>query len=114
MAWDFETARVTTLTAPGATPTIDTDNADIVILTGLAAAITSLTTNLTGTPAVGDKLQLRFLDNGTGRAITFGSAFLASGTVALLTTTVANKHHVAEFQWDGAHWVARNVDATGY
>jgi hypothetical protein len=114
MAWDFETARVSTVAAPGATPAIDTDNFDIFVFTGLATAITSLTTNLTGTPHLGDRVQFRFVDNGTARAITHGASFLASGVSALLTTTAISKRHVEEFQWDGTVWVSSKVDATGY
>ena len=74
---------------PGATPTVNTDNYDVVHLTALAAAITSMTTNLTGTPVDGDTLRISFTDNGTARAIAWGASFEAS-TVALPTTTVAS------------------------
>lgn len=82
------TRRVATTNAPGATPTTNTDNVDIQTFTGLNAAITSMTTNLSGTPADGDKLMFRFLDDGTARAITWGASFASSGTVTLPTTTV--------------------------
>jgi hypothetical protein len=108
--------RVVATSAPGATPSINTDVTDLVELTGLAAAITSLTTNLTGTPSDGDELTIRFTDNATGRAITHGAKFLPSGTQALLTTTVASKTHVEKFNWDAAKaaWMLFYVDATGY
>ena len=66
------TRRLTTTNAPGATPTTNTDNVDIMSFTGLATAITSMTTNLSGTPVDGDLLEFRFLDNGTARGITWG------------------------------------------
>lgn len=82
------TRRSATTNAPGATPTTNTDNVDIQNFTGLNAAITSMTTNLSGTPVDGDKIEFRFLDDGTARAITWGTSFAASGNVALPTTTV--------------------------
>ena len=82
------TRRVTSTNAPGATPSTNTDTTDVRTLTGLDAAISSMTTNLSGTPVDGDLIEFRFLDNGTARAITWGASFVASGTVALPTTTV--------------------------
>jgi hypothetical protein len=46
-----------------------------------------MTTNLSGTPNDGDVLEIQITDNGTARAITWGSSF-ASSTVTLPTTTV--------------------------
>jgi hypothetical protein len=82
------TKRVLTTNAPGATPTTNTDNVDIQTFTGLATAITSMTTNLSGTPVDGDKLEFRFLDNGTAQGITWGTSFVSSGTITLPATTV--------------------------
>lgn len=81
------TRRIVTVNAPGATPTTNSDNDDIAEFTGLNTAITSMTSSLTGTPVNGDLLEFRFLDDGTARAITWGSSFAAS-TIALPTTTV--------------------------
>lgn len=81
------TRRTVTVNAPGATPTMNTDNVNRQIFTGLNTAITSMTTNLTGTPVDGDMLEICFLDDGTARAITWGSSFVSSGTVTLPTTT---------------------------
>lgn len=92
--------RVTTTNAPGATPTLNTDNTELLELTGLAAAITSMTTNLTGTPDNGDYLQVALTDNGTARAITWGATFEASGTVALPTTTVISTRLDVVFCWN--------------
>lgn len=83
------TKRVTTITS-NATPTVNTDNCDVVSITALAAAITSMTTNLSGTPTNFQSLVFRILDDGTGRAITWGASFVAKG-VSLPTTTTANK-----------------------
>jgi hypothetical protein len=110
------TKRVTTISAPGATPTINTDNYDRVRLTALAAAITSMTTNLSGTPQDGDELWLGFIDNGTARAITWGAKFASSGVATLLATTVTNKQHWVKLEWDSSKslWICMAVDATGY
>ena len=81
--------RVTSI-ASSATPTINTDVCDFVDITALAAAITSMTTNLSGTPVNGQKLIIRFKDNGTARAISWGASFEACGA-ALPTTTVISK-----------------------
>jgi hypothetical protein len=90
--------RVTSITS-SATPTIDTDECDFVSITALAAAITSMTTNLSGTPANGQTLTIRFKDDGTGRAIAWGASFEACG-VALPTTTVANKRLTVHLIYD--------------
>lgn len=94
------TKRVVT-TTQSATPTINTDNTDVAYITGLAQAVTSFTTNLSGTPVNGDTLIIDVTDNGTGRALTFGSSFEAS-TVALPTTTVASTKLTIGFRWNVA------------
>jgi hypothetical protein len=112
-------ARVTARTnsvASSATPTINTDTTDEFDITALAAAVTSFTTNLSGTPVNGDRLVIRIKDNGVARAITWGASFVSSGVAALLTTTVINKTHFSLFRWDStaAKWVCMAVDAVGY
>lgn len=92
------TRRVVT-TTQSATPTINTDNTDVAYITGLAQAVTSFTTNLSGTPVNGDMLIIDVTDNGTGRALTFGANFEAS-TVALPTTTVASTKLTIGFRWN--------------
>lgn len=92
------TPRVTTETS-SATPTINTDNVDAHSITALATAITSMTTNLSGTPTNFQKLIIRFKDNGTARAITWGASFEAKG-VALPTTTVISKVLTVGFIYD--------------
>lgn len=93
------TKRVTTTNAPGATPTMNTDSNDMYIFTGLAAAITSMTTNLSGTPTDGQTLWVAFTDNGTARAITWGATF-ESSTTALPTTTVISTRLDVGFVWN--------------
>jgi hypothetical protein len=84
------TKRVVTVNAPGATPSTNSDNRDISEFTGLNTAITSMTTNLTGTPVNGDTMQFMFVDDGTARAIAWGASFANGGMVNLPTTTVIN------------------------
>ena len=95
------TRRVVAVTQ-SATPTINTDNTDVAYITGLAQAVTSFTTNLSGTPVNGDMLIIDITDSGTGRALTFGASFEASGTVALPTTTVASTKLTIGFRWNTA------------
>lgn len=92
------TKRVITV-AQSATPVINTDNADVVSITGLAQAITSMTANLTGTPNVGDSLIIGITDNGTAQVITWGASFEAS-TVALPITTVVSTLLTVGFLWN--------------
>ena len=77
--------RVTSETS-SATPTINTDNTDIHRITALAVDITSMTTNLSGTPTHGQKLIIEITGT-AARAITWGASFEAS-TATLPTTTV--------------------------
>ena len=81
------TSRVATFTTD-ATPDVNSDNYDAVTITAQAAAITDV--NVTGTPTNFQKLIFRIKDNGTARAITWGTSFEDAG-VALPTTTVISK-----------------------
>jgi hypothetical protein len=85
-------------TTSSATPTINTDNYDIYKLTAQAAAITSFTTNLSGTPADGDVLEIQITDDGTARGITWGASFVSS-SVALPTTTTISTTLTVIFQY---------------
>jgi hypothetical protein len=83
-----------------ATPTINTDTCDIFRLLSQTDAITSFTTNLSGTPRPGDVIVIEV--KGTGAiAITWGAKFEAS-TVALPTTTVAGALLTTAFMWNDA------------
>jgi len=103
-------------TASSATPTINTDNVDIYSITALAANITSMTTNLSGTPNDGDKLLIRIKDNGSSRTIAWGASFTSSGVATLLAATVVSKQHTIGLIYSSASstWVCLAVDATGY
>jgi hypothetical protein len=94
------TPRVLASTANSATPTLNTDTYDMMVITGQTVAITSFTTNLTGTPTNGQKLQIAI--TGTGAiALTFGASFEAS-TVALPTTTVTTARLDVGFVYNSA------------
>lgn len=99
------TARVTSITS-SATPAVNTDACDCVNITALAAAITSMTSSLTGTPVDFDQLEYRIKDNGTARAITWGASF-ATGTGTLPTTTTLSKVLHVYFEWDAVQtkWI---------
>ena len=88
--------------ASSATPTINTDNVDYFSITALAVAITSFTTNLSGTPNIGQTLWISITDNGTARAITWGASFESSGNVTLPTTTVISTRLDVAFIWNEA------------
>ena len=92
------TPRVSASTANSATPTLNTDNFDMMVITAQTVAITSFTTNLTGTPTNGQKLWISI--TGTAAvALTFGASFEAS-TVALPTTTVTTNRLDIGFVWN--------------
>lgn len=93
-----------------ATPTINTDNLDCVELSGLSGAITSMTTNLTGTPTNFQNLVIRYKDDGTARAITHGASFVA-GSVALPTTTVISKWKTVVYSYftSSSKWCSMSV-----
>jgi len=92
--------RVLASTANSATPTLNTDNYDIMVITGQSVAITNFSTNLTGTPVNGQKLIISI--TGTGAiAITWGTSF-ESSTVTLPSTTVTTARLDVGFIWNVA------------
>ena len=92
--------RVLASTANSATPTINTDLYDMVVITAQSVAITSFTTNLTGTPVNGQKLWISITGT-TAIAITWGASFEAS-TATLPTTTVSTNRLDVGFVWNVA------------
>ena len=92
--------RVLASTANSATPTLNTDNYDMMVITGQSVAITNFSTNLTGTPVNGQKLWIAI--TGTGAiAITWGTSF-ESSTVTLPSTTVTTARLDVGFVWNVA------------
>lgn len=97
----FTNKRITKRTgtvASSATPTINTDNVDFYSITAQTVDITSMTTNLSGTPTEGQTLWVAITGT-AARAITWGSSFEAS-TVALPTTTVTTNRLDVGFVWN--------------
>jgi hypothetical protein len=94
------TPRVNASTANTATPSLNTDNFDAMVITGQTVAITSFTSGLTGTPTNGQKLLISI--TGTGAiAITWGASF-ESSTIILPTTTVSTNRLDVGFVWNVA------------
>jgi hypothetical protein len=84
----------------GATPSVNSDNFDVVVITGLAVNITSMTTNLTGTPT--SEQPLRFAITGTAsRTISWGSKF-ENGAVPLPATTTSTQRLDVAFFYNNA------------
>ena len=93
------TARVLAYSPATATPAINTNNYDVVHITAQNVNITSFTTNLTGSPVVGDTLRISVTDNGTARTLSWGASY-ESSTVNLPTTTVASTRLDVGFFWN--------------
>ena len=92
--------RVLASTANSATPSVNTDNYDMMVITGQSLAISSFTTNLTGTPVNGQKLWIAITGT-TAVAITWGASF-ESSTSTLPTTTVTTTRLDVGFIWNAA------------
>lgn len=91
--------RVTSITS-SATPAPNAGTDDLYDITALAAGTTIGAP--TGTPVNGQKLVIRFKDNGTARTIAWNAAFVAGG-VALPTTTVISKILTVGFIYNTAN-----------
>jgi hypothetical protein len=91
--------RVLTITT-SLNPSINTDLYDAVSITALNSNISSMTTNLTGTPNNFDKLTIRIKDDGvSSRLITWGAKFVAMGT-SLPPSTTTGKITTVGFIYD--------------
>lgn len=107
--------RTNTVTS-SATPSINVDTTDIFTITALAVPITSMSSGLSGTPVNGQRLMVRFKDNGTARAIAWGTSWIAGGASMLLANTTPNKTHLVVGVYDStaAKWVVVACDPVGY
>lgn len=85
-------------TTSSATPTINTDNVDFYSITALSVDITSMTTNLSGTPTENQTLWLAITGTAT-RAITWGTSF-ESSTILLPTATVSTSRLDVGLTWN--------------
>jgi len=99
----FAASRVQSVTSAG-TVTANASTDDSVHITAQAEALTLA--NPTGTAGEDQMLIYRIKDNGTARAISYGSEFRAMGTT-LPTTTVLSKtlylacvRNVTDTKWD--------------
>lgn len=92
--------RVLSTTANSATPSVNTDNYDALIITGQSVAITSFTTGLSGTPVEGQRLLISITGT-TAIALTWGASF-ESSAVSLPTTTVTTNRLDVGFVWNSA------------
>lgn len=88
----------TTASTATLTPNIDTNN--IYELSAQAAALNIA--NPTGTPNDGDVLLIRLKDNGTARAITYGTIYQNVSGLSDLTTTVVSKWHYIGIQYNAS------------
>jgi hypothetical protein len=95
------TPRTGTVTS-NANPTINTDNVDFFSITAQSVNVTSMTTNLSGTPTDAQKLWIAITDNGTPRTITWGASFESSTYFTLPGTTLASTRMDIGFVWNAA------------
>lgn len=79
------------------TPEIDTY--DIFHLTAMSAN-TTINNHSTSTPADGEQMRFRFLDNGTARTLSWGTNYVAKAGVTLPTTTTISKNLIVLFEWN--------------
>lgn len=98
----FNKPRVATDTS-SATPSINTDTTDIYVLSAQAVSITDMSENLTGTPYVGQVLQIWINDSGSGISIAYGDGF-EDDVQELKTTLAAGKTLRSIYQWTGSKW----------
>lgn len=91
------TKRVVSAASYTTSVTIDSDITDIFVITAQAGAL--LFNNPSGTPTQGQMLAIRIKDNGTARALTWGSDF--SGILDTLpSTTTLSKVLYMLFMWN--------------
>jgi hypothetical protein len=106
------TKRVVTVTN-SATPTVNSDNADVAELLNLTNNITAV--SVTGTPTNEQQLMWK-IKSAAAQTIVWGTSFLSSGVATLLAATVAGKLHrvLTVYDTSVSKWVCIAVDATGY
>ena len=94
--------RVTTEVS-SATPTINTDNCDVHQITALAENITSMSTNLSGTPFLWDTLVVDFTSTGD-YTIAWGANFENGEFLNLPTNLTTDQKLKCIFHFDGTLW----------
>lgn len=110
------TKRVVTV-ASSATPSLNTDDADVAEILSLTVDITNMSTNLSGTPVNEQALMFK-IKSASSQTISWGSSFMASGIVSPPGATVAGKIHRIFFIYDNTSgvqkWVCMAADVEGY
>jgi len=104
--------RQTTTITSSATPAINVDTDEVAILQ-TSVDITSMSTNLTGTPFDGQELEIRIRDAGTQRNITWGSSFLPGRGLSLPTkTAVSSSNTFCKFVYytSSSAWVLQDTN----
>jgi hypothetical protein len=84
----------------GATPALNTDTYDMMVITGQTVNITSMSSGLTGTPTSGQKLIIAFTAGSGTPTITWGASFESS--TATLPTTMSTTRKDVGFVWNAA------------
>lgn len=87
-----------TTTASTATLTPDIDSYNVYYVTAQAVALTIA--NPTGTKHSGDVIIIHIKDNGTTRAITYGTDYVNISGLDTITTTTVNKWQTLGIQWN--------------
>jgi hypothetical protein len=83
--------RAITDAATTGTITPDSTNADLYRVIGMTGTVTFAAPS--GSPVAGQKLMLRFKDNGTSRSLVWNATYRPFGSVALPAATTVNKTH---------------------
>lgn len=94
------TPRVNADTSNSATPTNNTDNFDITVITGQTNNITSMTTNLSGTPTNGQMWRIALTAASGTPTVTWGSSFEDSTVTA--PTALSTTRVDVGFVWNAA------------
>lgn len=98
--WADPSAPSVGTTTSSATPTINTDTYDVFGITALAVNITSMTTNLSGTPTNSQILRI-YIVGTASRTIAWGSSF-ENGGADLPTATSGTSRLDVTFVWNAA------------
>lgn len=87
--------------ANNASLTPEKDTYDVFHLTAMSAN-TTINNPSSTTPTDGETMMFRFLDNATARTLTWGTAYVAKGGIALPTTTTLSKDLALGFQYNSS------------
>lgn len=82
-----------------ATLTPEIANYDAFELTAQAEALT-IANHSTSTPTNFEQIKIRIKDNGTPRAISFGTNYILGKNIPLPTTTITSKEIELIFEWN--------------